>query len=299
MINPNLQKNGEDIAIINTYYLRPMDYLESDELSTDDSSNSLTVEQAIRNLRGDDYSLRYYAAWWLGRFRVKETAAIDALIAALEEDTTQTETKDSSLQRNAARALGKLQDKRAVPSLIHCLNNDDFYVREAACQALEMIGDSSCIPALMQLLEGGVEAAVRVPGKPHLVQPYEAIIEALGSLHALDAIAVIKPFLEHFVERIQYASARALYQLTGDRIYGEILVDALRGKDLQLRRSALIDLGAIGYLPSAKAISETLAENSIKLIALKGLLEYDLTRKNSLSLSEDSIQVMTLMDSLL
>jgi hypothetical protein len=34
-----------------------------------------------------------------------------------------------------------------------------------------------------------------------------------------------------------------------------------------------MDLGAIGYLPAASAIADTLAENSLKLISLKGLLE--------------------------
>lgn len=260
---------------------------------------SLTVEGALANLRGEDYSLRYYAAWWIGRFRVKEPAAIDGLIAALEEVSPHTESGDYSLQRNAARALGKLEDRRAVPALIRCLDCSDFYVREAAAQALETLGDARSIPALITLLAGGVAAAVRVPGKPHLVQPYEAVIEALGSLQATAAIPSIAPFLEHPVERVQYAAARAMYQLTGEAIYGERLVQALKGNDLQLRRSALIDLGAIGYLPAAQAIAETLAENSLKLIALKGLLETHLHQKESLSLSEDTIQVMHFMDSLL
>jgi phycocyanobilin lyase alpha subunit len=41
------------------------------------------------------------------------------------------------------------------------------------------------------------------------------------------------------------------------------------GPDLQLRRAALMDVGAIGYLPAAEAISQTLAENSLKLISMK------------------------------
>jgi phycocyanobilin lyase alpha subunit len=90
-----------------------------------------------------------------------------------------------------------------------------------------------------------------------------------------------------------------MYQLTGERVYGERLVSALKGDNLQLRRSALMDLGAIGYLPGAQAISETLAENSIKLIALKGVLEHHLNQQESLSLSDDAIRVMDLMDSLL
>jgi phycocyanobilin lyase subunit alpha len=52
------------------------------------------------------------------------------------------------------------------------------------------------------------------------------------------------------------------------------LLEALLGDDLQLRRAALTDLGEIGYLPAAEPIANTLAENSLKLIVLKGLLAW-------------------------
>lgn len=277
-----------------------IDYYESDSPPPGIAEGeSLTVEQAIANLHSQDYSLRYYAAWWIGRFRVKEPAAIAALIAALQEESEQTKIGDYSLLRNAARALGKLGEKQALPALIQCLECADYYVREAAAQALEMLGDRDSIGPLMKLLDGGSVAAVRVPGKSHLVQPYDSVIEALGTLQATEAIPLISPFLEHSVERVQYAAARAMYQLTGERIYGELLISALKEDNLQLRRSALMDLGAIGYLPAAQAISETLAENSIKLIALKGVLEHHLNQQESLSLSDDAIRVMDLMDSLL
>ena len=277
-----------------------MDFYESDSPPANSASGeSLTLEQAIANLHSQDYSLRYYAAWWVGRFRVKEPAVIAALIDALEAESEQTKIGDYSLLRNAARALGKLGDKQALPALTRCLECADYYVREAAAQALEMLGDRDSIPPLMQLLDGGVAAAARVPGKSHLVQPYDSVIEALGTLKAVEAIPLIAPFLEHSVERVQYAAARAMYQLTGEAVYGERLVTALNGDNLQLRRSALMDLGAIGYLPGAQAISETLAENSMKLIALKGVLEHHLDRQASLSLSDEAIQVMNLMDSLL
>ena len=277
-----------------------MNYDESDSPPIANADGeSLTLEQAIANLHSQDYSLRYYAAWWVGRFRVKEPAVIAALIAALQEESEQTKIGDYSLLRNAARALGKLGDKQALPALTHCLECADYYVREAAAQALEMLGDRDSIPPLMQLLNDGVAAAVRVPGKSHLVQPYDSVIEALGTLKAVEAIPLIAPFLEHSVARVQYAAARAMYQLTGESVYGERLVTALNGDNLQLRRSALMDLGAIGYLPAAQAISETLAENSMKLIALKGILEHHLEQQESLSLSDEAIRVMELMDSLL
>ncbi|MBP0017090.1 MAG: HEAT repeat domain-containing protein [Cyanobacteria bacterium SBLK] len=266
------------------------------------NGKTLTIETAIANLeQKEDTGLRYYAAWWLGRFRVKEPKALAVLIEALEDEDRRTPDGGYALRRNAAKALGKLEAKEAIPALLHCFDCDDVYVRESAAQALGAIGDRSCIPHLLKFLEGGVEAAKTVPGKPHLVQPYEAIIEALGVLQATEAIAAILPFLEHPVEKVQYGAARALYQLTGKDRYGQHLIEALQGDRLQLRRSALMDLGAVGYLPAAEAIAETLAENSLKLIALKGVLEHHLQAFSSPSpqLSEDSIRVLKLMDSLL
>lgn len=258
--------------------------------------DSLTVEQAIANLQGADLGLRFYAAWWLGKFRVRETAAIKALIVALEDEEDRTPEGGYPLRRNAARALGKLGDTSAVPGLINCLSCTDIYVREAAAQSLGMLGDTSCIPALSQIVAEGLQA-----GQPaqKLDQPYDAILEALGAVGATDAIPLVQPFLEHPVHRVQYAAARAMYQLTQNPIYGERLVQALQGDDLQLRRAALADIGATGYLGGAEAIAQTLAENSLKLISLKGLLETEVKKTASESLSEGAIKVMKLMDALL
>lgn len=260
---------------------------------------ALTVEQAIANLQGEDLGLRFYAAWWLGRFRVREEAAIQALIAALQDEADQTEAGGYPLRRNAARALGKLGDQRAVPPLIQLLGCSDFYVREAAAQALQGLGDPDCVPALINLLASGLQGDRLVPNQPDLSQPYDAILEAVGALQASQAIAYVKPFLEHPLERIQYAAIRAMYQLTQEPDYGEQLVRGLNSPSLQLRRTVLSDLGAIGYLPAAEAIAQTQAENSLKLIALKGLLEKQLQQINPPALSAEAIQVMTLMDELL
>lgn len=271
----------------------------SSELSESQNTDStLTPDQAIANLWGDDQGARYYAAWWLGRFRVKTPAAIQALIAALADASDFTPDGGYPLRRNAARALGKLEDRSAVPALMTCLDCSDYYVREAAAQSLGMLGDAQAVPELMRLLAGGLAQAQPIPGCPHLAQPYDATIEALGMLGAMEALPLIQPFLDHPVDLVQYATARAMYQLTREPQYGDRLVAALEGDKLQLRRAALSDLGAIGYLPAAPAIAETLAENSLKLISLKGLLEYEITQ-NSAGLSEAAIQVMTLMDGLL
>lgn len=263
---------------------------------------SLTVEQAVANLQQrEDTGLRYYAAWWLGRFRVTQADAVDALLQALEDESDRAPDGGYPLRRNAARALGKLGQSRAVDPLIHCLACDDYYVRESAAQALGALGEGQAVPALLDLLAGSVEAAVPVEGKPHLVQPYNAILEALGCLGAQSAVEEIRPFLSHPVAQVQNAAARAMYQLTGDDSYGQRLVERLQEPNLQLRRSAMMDLGAIGYLPAAEPISATLAENSLKLIALQGVLETHLQdiRFPDADLSPEAQRVLALMDELL
>jgi phycocyanobilin lyase alpha subunit len=265
-----------------------------------ESSPQLTPELAIANLQSPDLSLRYYAAWWLGKFRVNQPQAIDRLIAALEDEADKTELGGYPLRRNAARALGKLGNLRAVPELIKCLECSDYYVREAAAQSLEMLGDKRAIPVLVKLLDGGVSQAVQAMDLPHLVQPYEAVLEALGTLGATDVISLIQPFLDHPFPRVQCAAARAMYQLTQDTIYGDRLVNILGTVDLKLRRVVLGDLGVIGYLAAAEAIAQAQVENSFKLIALKGLLEHQLRGWDETPVLSDAVlRLLNLMDSLL
>lgn len=271
------------------------------------TETSITPEIALANLnQKEDLGLRYYAAWWLGKFRVKTPEVVESLINALKDREDRAPDGGFPLRRNAAKALGKLGDLRAVEPLIDCFQCDDYYVRESAAQGLEMLGDARAILPLINLLDNAVKdgeltnyALDAVIGKPYLNQPYEAIIEALGTLQAKNVLNLIEPFLKHPTPKIAYAAARALYQLTNDDIYGEILVSALDGEELQLRRSALMDLGAIGYVKSGEAIRDTYAENSLKLIAMKGLLESQIRKDTIDELSTDTIKLMEIMDSLL
>ena len=278
--------------------------MTEDSIIPDD--NLLTIEQALINLQSEDLGLRVYAAWWLGRFRVNVPEAIALLIEALKDEADRTESGGYPLRRNAARALGKLGDRSAVPALINSLDCDDFYVREAAAQSLEMLGDISAIDKLVSLLEISnslTDSVSSTSSNLEPEQPFDAIIEALGTLDAKDAIPKILPFLEHPIPRVQYATARALYQLSADphvaQQYGDRLIAALSNDDLQLRRTVLSDLGAIGYLNAAEAIANTMAENSLKLIALKGILEKQIPLAIPPQLTDGAIKVMTLMDDLL
>ncbi len=265
--------------------------------------------EMVAQLGHPDTSLRYYAAWWLGKFGQQaqirpelRSTAVTALITALADKADRTELGGYPLRRNAARALGKLGDRRAVNPLLDCLVCEDFYVREAAAQALGQLGDPAAIQPLLDLLAGGVAVAQMVTGRPHLTQPYEAVLESLGQLQAHSAIAQIRPFLEHSLERVRFAAARALCQLTGDVQAAEILIQALGAKDVQLRRSALLDLGATGYLPAAEPIAQAAVENSFKLIALRGLVLGAVASREHPSeqlLPPELTNLLTLMDGLL
>ena len=262
--------------------------------------NQLTLEQALINLQCEDLGLRIYAAWWLGRFRVKDSRVIALLISALDDEADRTEAGGYPLRRNAARALGKLSDRSAVPALIQSLDCDDFYVREAAAQSLEMLGDLACVPKLLEMLITPITSMI---SGAETEQPFDSVLEALGTLGAVEAIPHILPFLEYPIPRVKYAAARAMYQLSSEPEiadqYGDILIQALSNDDLQLRRTVLSDLGAIGYLGAAEAISNTMAENSLKLISLKGLLEKQISLATPPNLTEGAIRVMALMDDLL
>ena len=169
-------------------------YLELPLEEVSENNESLTVEEAIANLRHEELGKRYYAAWWLGRFRVNIPAAIEGLIAALEDDSDRTEDGGYPLRRNAARALGKLEDKKAVPALIKCLESSDYYVRDCLSRSIRNLpGESiAAFPHGNQRSDGVALAADRLGTRAIIVMPryypstkssmpYKDIIEAWGS----------------------------------------------------------------------------------------------------------------------
>lgn len=244
--------------------------------------------------------------------RVKESVSV--LIEALQDREDRTELGGYPLRRNAARSLGKLgkseEISRAIPALVEALTCEDFYVREAAAQSIEEIASSSeanwqnaqaAIAPLTQLLQAPDAVS-------NLVQPYEAILEALGRLKADSSRILVESFLKHSVPRIKFAAARAMYGITQEAKYAEKLIEGLASPDINLRRTVLTDLGEIGYLPASEAIARCQTENSFKLFALKRILDANLANSASFA-QQDSLarelknqslkQVMVYMDELL
>ena len=188
------------------------------------------------------------------------------------------EVEENAVARNAARALGKLGDvaHSAIPDLLATLNDDDHGLREAAARALGQLRAEAAIPLLIDRLSSGPEVAgAREDGSPRMKEPCDALLEALGDIgiNTPQVLDVLRPFLTHERPVVRSSACRALLQLTNEAQWGDAMVALLQHDQLQVRRAALMDLGATGWRPALTAISNTLAENSLKLIALRGLAE--------------------------
>lgn len=252
----------------------------SPETSALAAGEPISEAEALRRLRQtDDQSLQYYAAWWLGRMRSRHPEAVPLLRAALSQRQPRDPAagvEHNAVARNAARALGKLGDASAIPDLLATLEDEDDGLREASARALgELRAENAVVPLCARLASGPSGAGAPLPNSPRLREPCEALIEALGDIGiGSDAVlSVIEPFSDHDRPLIRSAAARALLQLSGDPRWGQLLLELLRHPQLQVRRAALMDLGAVGWRPALEPIRGTLAENSLKLIALRGLAE--------------------------
>ena len=266
----------------------------------------------------EDPGQRYYAAWWLGRMRSHHPEAVPLLIQALAERGPGLEAasgvdEPNPVARNAARALGKLADSRAVDPLLEALECSDDGLREAAARSLGQLGAVKARrPILRRLAPGPLVAGALRPGTSRLMEPCEALLEALGALgwqgedgsgtvtDREPLLEVVRAYGNHERPLIRSAAWRSLLQLTREDCWGEQLVNLLLHSELQVRRAALLDLGVTGWRPAGRAIAQTLAENSLKLIALRGLVENSPARnRTSPSPSPEEVELLLAMDDLL
>lgn len=214
-----------------------------------------------------------------------------ALCDALHDERYRLESGGYPLRRQAARALGQLKNPQAVPALITVLEcTEDLRLREAAIQALATIGDARAAAPLQNLLQSSYE------------QPYEVLIEALGSLKVWSARLQIEPFLKHPSERVQCAADRYLYLLTQDPQYIKRIIKNLSHENIYLRWAAMFDLGAIGK--SREVVQTIIAAsvpNSLKLLNLKRIMEalLDSDRCEQQALPESQVLLSAIDDLLI
>jgi len=217
-------------------------------------------------INSQDQSIRFQAAWWLGKHRIYRAGHI--LCECLKDEKDRTALGGYPLRRQAARSLGLLKFKDAVPELIEALKCSDSKVQEAAILALKDIGDASAANALTEFL------CIQTANKP-----YEALIETLAAFKAWNAKEQIEPFLLDKSERINGAAAAYFYSLTSNPFYLEKLQENLGNENPFVRNAAAFDLATLGKFEAAATIINANVPNNIKLATLKQILESILPSK--------------------
>jgi HEAT repeat protein len=100
---------------------------------------SASFDPVVQALRGPQWHARKNAAWALGA--MDDERGVTALIEALKDS-------DPDTRAQAAWALGAIDDERAVPGLVGALSDEISKVRAQAAWALGAIGDRRAAAAL-------------------------------------------------------------------------------------------------------------------------------------------------------
>ncbi len=174
--------------------------------------------------------------------------------------------KNAEVRANAAKALGDLNDKRAVPGLIDALKDTHVIVRRKAGFALSNIGDERSVPGLINALkdeDAEVRAyAARALGNRGDKRAFPALIKALKDVNAnvrknaaqalgdRSVKSAVLPLIEALKDEnaeVRANAAKALGDLNDKRAI-PALIEAIKDEDPQVRANVSKALGNIGKL---------------------------------------------------
>ena len=209
---------------------------------------------------GEDRYVRALAARALGALR--DTSAVDLLISVVDREMHLEGRSGEELMKSIARALGNLNDRRGIDTLMRLLDHPGEHVRSAAAESLGQIGDVRTADALAQVLNDSSvfvrwsAAWALVTLKDARVVPVlvEMLSKGANGRMAVRALRDIEPdwrnrrdvqekvdaWISTFengkgVERI--AAAMRLSEIGGDQVV-EILKRALRERELDVIAAA-------------------------------------------------------------
>jgi HEAT repeat protein len=175
-----------------------------------------------------DRPRRYVAAWALGE--IKNPESIPVLVGALRDP-------NESVVKAATRALINI-GRKATPAIVAALPASTGRARKAMLRALEDIEDTRAEDAILSVLDTEKDpvvqaAAARALSKCGTVKSY-ALLEkwllngevgvrvecawSLGILIAKPAEGALRQTLEHPDPNVREWSARALENITGERV---------------------------------------------------------------------------------
>lgn len=234
------------------------------------------IAELIAKLKHPSESMRQYAARALGETRAieKDTRGIPELVDALQDPNQDVsraaaeslmkigslavpaliqtfEVEEDGLRRSdiacqyAARALGIIGDRQAVPALMDALQGPNKYVCLYAGWALGALADRRAVPALMTALRD----------KDQDLRRYAAW--ALGEIGDRQAALALIVALQDEDSGTRQHTAEALGKIEDGRAV-PALTAALRDADSGTRRYAALALGNIGDVRAVPALTAAL-----------------------------------------
>jgi HEAT repeat protein len=200
------------------------------------------VQPLISVLQDDDeYSWDVRSAVAIALGEIGDRLAVDPLLAMLKLED---DSSNVIVSRAIVRALGQLQDERAIDSLVDELRSIYPELAIAVLKALRAIGNSSVELPILRLVDAGV-----VP-----TEVRRAAILALGELGGILSIPVMIEGTRSDDRIIRLASVQALGEL-GDSRALECLFEAFQDDERSVREAAVDSLGKIG---DTKAVEQLL-----------------------------------------
>jgi HEAT repeat protein len=213
------------------------------------------VPVLIGILRDETYQRRYQAAIALGR--IGDDRAIEPLIWTLREDDLTHPRADIW----AARALGRMRVQRALPVLLETLqeavDNNDVMAISALAGVMAKFGDRNAVPLLLEALTFDGSEYSRNYTLPE-------VMYALGKLGDARATESLLPLLRDISWMIRRAAASALGKI-GDPRAVEGLLGCLDDEDHEVRRLALLSLCRIGDAGATEAMIGALRDGNHQL----------------------------------
>jgi len=182
----------------------------------------------------------------------------------VERFLQQLRSTDVTLRSDAAHALGKLGDERAVPALAEALRDQDEYVRKSAVMALRRIGgprameamraaladrsEQVCLQAVKGLGElrdaGAVEALIKVLARRER-SLVSAATEALSRIGPDAVVPLMEAFKDRYLRRRIGTQVWRILAEMGPRTV-DSLIQVLGDENYYVRLTAMTILGRIG-----------------------------------------------------
>jgi HEAT repeat protein len=171
---------------------------------------------------------------------------------------------EPGVRMSTAKALGKLEDTRAVPALLSQLRDDDLVVRESAAGVLSKLADTQIVPDLLALLRdpksdvrtsaaqilgvlGDTRAATDLLSllKDSDSEVRRSVAQALGMVGDANSVNALLALLKDEDPWVSLFSAKALAKLA-DAENIPSLLHLLKDTDSKMRYCSAYILGELG-----------------------------------------------------